>query len=960
MKRLAVATIVILLAMAFMPMTMNIESLNIEGSKEFVTSDSVEPPSGLVSWWPGDGNLYDYVGSNHGTMVGDTTFAPGMVGDAFSFDGDEDEVWSPGVGINDLQELSIECWVMHKTTLQSEIDRYVTLAGEKAVLGYNDYYLHFCMTFVGDEIFTATNDLVIPYDGYDPFAPGTIESEQFSFVTIEGLEAGGGVYITAEFTNGDSDFMCWPANSDPSKRSYENNIGGSTMASARVPEEGMVWLPADCDSIDVGCFNYDRQDGTWTLRVHSIQMEYIWVQYTWNPQVFHHVAGTYDGATMRLYMDGKQVGASPFVNLPVVPSYGVDINSGGNCLNGLIDEVSIYNRALSNEEILSIYDAGSDGKAKPEDDYYQYSQFYPETTNVAGVGGYVEDYGDPNVWGDEVQYLYCVGDMTGYKISVELTDYEDAHPGQDTLSPGWIEPHQHPNNPDAPGPVEPRHFEIVSQVLLSYDGFDYTVGPGYHSGAFHVDERGIFLGAWPYGIFKWDHEWNDFEQDGMMDYPAEQIAFAPPVPPDPNNIGRTETLAYNPDDNIWYAGARCYGWEYRDIYQIADTDDDGDFLDEDWEIAFSYPSLNPVNPSDHHDGLEYAGGYLWISDMVSDRIAQWEFVDGIWIERNILEYTAAAYVEGMGFGPNDHFWSSSLVYLHGQEPHLYEFGGGELQKELPPFQVFIDIKPESWPNPINLGKAGVLPVAICGTEDFDVTTIDPGTIVLAFGGEEGVVGPLRWSYEDVATPFDGEPFDGHELAGDGYMDLVLHFATQEVVYTFRLFRHGGQTKPIYINGNLKEEYGGKEIQGRDYARITGFLDDAPYIRGIRYLAPWPDYLAPHVAETGTWVTIAYGLIDYGATSEEAEQNLRGNIAESILEITLDGTPLRKLDSGYLWEHLDISYDEEVGYFVAIVRYSYYLQPQPAGTYKIHWSWWDPWDVRWYQTTGYLTWISEEG
>jgi hypothetical protein len=32
---------------------------------------------------------------------------------------------------------------------------------------------------------------------------------------------------------------------------------------------------------------------------------------------------------------------------------------------GLIDEVSIYNRALAADEIKAIYDAGSAGKAKP-------------------------------------------------------------------------------------------------------------------------------------------------------------------------------------------------------------------------------------------------------------------------------------------------------------------------------------------------------------------------------------------------------------------------------------------------------------------------------------------------------------------------------------------------------------------------------------------------------------------
>ncbi len=45
------------------------------------------PPSGLVSWWPGDGNANDIAGPNTGVLSGGATFAPGFVGEAFSFNG---------------------------------------------------------------------------------------------------------------------------------------------------------------------------------------------------------------------------------------------------------------------------------------------------------------------------------------------------------------------------------------------------------------------------------------------------------------------------------------------------------------------------------------------------------------------------------------------------------------------------------------------------------------------------------------------------------------------------------------------------------------------------------------------------------------------------------------------------------------------------------------------------------
>ena len=48
----------------------------------------VKTEAGLVSWWPGDGNTNDIVGATHGTLMGDAAFAPGVVGQGFSLDGD--------------------------------------------------------------------------------------------------------------------------------------------------------------------------------------------------------------------------------------------------------------------------------------------------------------------------------------------------------------------------------------------------------------------------------------------------------------------------------------------------------------------------------------------------------------------------------------------------------------------------------------------------------------------------------------------------------------------------------------------------------------------------------------------------------------------------------------------------------------------------------------------------------
>ncbi|MGO8927272.1 MAG: hypothetical protein ACLQU3_10325, partial [Limisphaerales bacterium] len=50
------------------------------------SADCVPPPEGLVSWWPGEGNANDIVGTNNGTLSGGVTFTNGEVGLAFNFD----------------------------------------------------------------------------------------------------------------------------------------------------------------------------------------------------------------------------------------------------------------------------------------------------------------------------------------------------------------------------------------------------------------------------------------------------------------------------------------------------------------------------------------------------------------------------------------------------------------------------------------------------------------------------------------------------------------------------------------------------------------------------------------------------------------------------------------------------------------------------------------------------------
>ena len=85
---------------------------------------------------------------------------------------------------------------------------------------------------------------------------------------------------------------------------------------------------------------------------------------------FHHVAVTVDhGVGVRFFVDGVQSGSTQSFGRVTTASSGADLllgrgSSGNYTFSGVLDEVSIYNRALAPTEILGIYQAGTSGKCK--------------------------------------------------------------------------------------------------------------------------------------------------------------------------------------------------------------------------------------------------------------------------------------------------------------------------------------------------------------------------------------------------------------------------------------------------------------------------------------------------------------------------------------------------------------------------------------------------------------------
>ncbi|HKQ39468.1 MAG TPA: PKD domain-containing protein [Verrucomicrobiae bacterium] len=81
-----------------------------------------------------------------------------------------------------------------------------------------------------------------------------------------------------------------------------------------------------------------------------------------------HVAGTYDGAVMRIYINGVE--AANRAQTGPIRTSTYDLGIGGNSLNGQyfpgrIDEVRIYNRALTASEIVADMNRPVTGSARP-------------------------------------------------------------------------------------------------------------------------------------------------------------------------------------------------------------------------------------------------------------------------------------------------------------------------------------------------------------------------------------------------------------------------------------------------------------------------------------------------------------------------------------------------------------------------------------------------------------------
>lgn len=98
-------------------------------------------------------------------------------------------------------------------------------------------------------------------------------------------------------------------------------------------------------------------DGDWQTTISGVSL---------NQDQWYHLVGTYDGNEARIYVDG-QLKAAENVSGSMTDASDFDIGIGENLdvpnrhFDGQIDEVRLYNRGISQQEVASLYQTSQDG-----------------------------------------------------------------------------------------------------------------------------------------------------------------------------------------------------------------------------------------------------------------------------------------------------------------------------------------------------------------------------------------------------------------------------------------------------------------------------------------------------------------------------------------------------------------------------------------------------------------------
>jgi hypothetical protein len=454
------------------------------------------------------------------------------------------------------------------------------------------------------------------------------------------------------------------------------------------------------------------------------------------PNEWFFVAGTYDGETVRTYINGeeKAVNTSP-AGPTNSNSYSLRIGSGypeysTAWFDGRIDDVRIYNRALSIHEIRALY-----------------HQLDLCPSNAAlyfdGEDDYVVDMG------------------AGSELNFERTD-------KFALS-AWYKG-SGPNN---------TLLSKMDKTTSRYRGYDVFLNGGYvttHIISYWVSNA-IRVDGTLYPVT--DSAWHNIAvtYDGSSSANGVKIYVDGMEEVKSVYVDSLSGTIQTPES--FKVGARSVG--SGTTQHLEGTIDEVSV----WDAALT-------------QGQIQAQMYAPLQGNEANLVAAWNFDE------------AEGQIAHDLTGGDDAFLGSDPCNIDSADPIWVMPGAPAICAPL--VEVALDIKPGGCPNPLNVKSKGVLPAAILGTQELDVTMIDPTSIRLA--GVE----PLRSSIEDVAAPVaDGNECDCTTAGPDGYADLTLKFESQAIVEAIGEV-NDGQIVPLTVTGVLTDE---TPIEGSDCVRVFG-------------------------------------------------------------------------------------------------------------------------------------------
>lgn len=293
--------------------------------------------------------------------------------------------------------------------------------------------------------------------------------------------------------------------------------------------------------------------------------------------------------------------------------------------------------------------------------------------------------------------------------------------------------------------VKAQPVELLANGSFETGNFSgwtaFTTGAPF--GPWRVDGAGFGMG---FGMLRTEPQegskvaWNGFEGFGPMTFVMFQNVT---IPADKN-----ATLQWN-DRAQWNFTVAFFASKTR-VYEVRIQDPlTGEVL----EVVYRFETgTQDTNPTGNTGWLEHSAD---LSAYAGQTIRLAFFVD---VPENL---TGPGQLEIDG------------VSLLAEDPEV-------IPEEPAVLWVPLDIKPGGCPNPINVKKQGVTPVAILGTPEFDLTEIDETTLLLCG------VPPIRIAWEDVAGPAASSDellscSDCETTGPDGILDLVLKWDTPELM-----------------------------------------------------------------------------------------------------------------------------------------------------------------------------------